>query len=78
MSCCGRPSAGTKSVKAIKVFDITGECDVCFGINGDTSAKPVYYCSRCDALICEYCDKKYLRRGIAAVRKKWYKFFKKK
>ena len=45
--------------------NIQGQCDACKLIDGDDSFKMVIYCKTCDAYICLYCKKDWLRRSAA-------------
>lgn len=70
---CGGTEIGAKA-KA-RVYE-QRECAVCFGINGDTSLKECYYCHACNEWICKECETKWLHRGMVALKKQWFKFFK--
>lgn len=41
-------------------------CDVCFLLEGDTRQKLCWYCSRCDAWICQADLERWDRRARAA------------
>lgn len=43
-------------------------CRVCELVDGDTTVKPVVYCSVCDSKICDDCRPKVKKRAIAAVK----------
>ena len=45
-------------------------CDVCFYVDGDERQKPVTYCERCEANICEVCINKRFRRLYAMLKRK--------
>lgn len=42
-----------------------GVCRVCELVDGDTSEKPVLYCSICDSWICDDCRPNIRKRAIA-------------
>lgn len=75
--CCGKKNTELRGSIPI-AYDIDHECAVCFGIGGDASIKKTYYCDLCEEYICQACDKKWMKRGIAALRKKWFQYFKEK
>lgn len=50
-------------------------CDVCALVDGDTRAKPVRYCSNCDAYICDRCWPNMFRRGAAMAKRKLMRLF---
>jgi len=45
-------------------------CSVCRLVDGDTTPKPVSYCGRCQAHLCERCFHSATRRTRAAILRK--------
>jgi len=45
-------------------------CTVCRLLDEDTTPKPVYYCTRCQAYLCETCYHSATRRARAMIRMK--------
>lgn len=56
-------------------WELAAECDVCFILDGDERQKPVAYCSKCDAYICENCQVDSWRRFRAMLKRATKKFF---
>ncbi len=50
---------------------IQGQCDCCKLVDGDEKFKVVKYCEICDAYICEKCEKNWIKRSIAYLKKKF-------
>lgn len=49
----------------------TGVCDVCLLVDGDRRAdKPISWCERCQAWICDACRRDWIRRGEAWIKRK--------
>ena len=42
-----------------------GPCDVCYLLDGDERQKPVEWCERCQAWICDGCRPRTFRRFLA-------------
>jgi hypothetical protein len=61
----GRGAAGVAVVTAME----QRACDVCTLVDGDSAAKEVGYCSRCNAWMCAACRRDPVRRAKAAGKK---------
>ena len=46
------------------------KCEVCYYVDGDTTRKEVTFCKPCESWICAKCKPNWVRRGMAALKKK--------
>ena len=46
------------------------KCEVCFLLDDDATKKEVTYCKACDSWICKEDKNNWLRRGLAALKKR--------